>query len=45
MISTRDSFNKQHIPLVEIKELNALIDNKLFFDQPVRNKEEAYKKH
>ena len=29
--------------LVEINYFNALIDNKLFFDQPV-NKQEAYEK-
>ena len=32
------------MPLVEIKDFNALIDNKLFFDQPVKNKQEAYEK-
>ena len=30
------------MPLVEIKDFNALIDNKPFFDQPVKNKQEAY---
>ena len=35
---TRDSFDDYYIPLVEIKDFNALIDNKPFFDQPVRNK-------
>ena len=33
---TRDSFNKYCMPLVEIKDFNALIDNKAFFDQPVK---------
>ena len=28
--------------LVEIKDFDALIDNKPFFDQPVKNKQEAY---
>ena len=28
--------------LVEIKDLNALIENKPFFDHPVKNKQEAY---
>ena len=28
--------------LVEIKDFNALIDNKPFFDQLVENKQEAY---
>ena len=30
--------------LVEIKDFNALIDNKPFFDQLVQNKKEAYEK-
>ena len=30
--------------LVEIKDFNALIDNNPFFDQPVKNKQEAYEK-
>ena len=30
--------------LVEIKDFDALIDNKTFFDQPVKNKHEAYGK-
>ena len=29
------------MPLVEIKDFNALIDNKPSFDQPVKNKQEA----
>ena len=33
------------MPLVEIKDFNALIDNNPSFDQPVKNKQEAYKKH
>ena len=32
------------MPLVEIKAFNALNDNKPSFDQPVKNKQEAYKK-
>ena len=31
--------------LVEIKNLKTIIDNKLFFDQPIKNKQEAYEKH
>ena len=31
-------------PLVEIKDFNALIDNKPFFDQLVKNKQEAHEK-
>ena len=40
-----DSFEKYYTLLVEIKDFNALIDNKPFFDQPVKNKQEAYEKH
>ena len=32
------------MPLVEIKEFNALIDNNPFFDLPVKKKQEAYEK-
>ena len=32
------------MPLVEIKDFNALIDNKPFFDQPVKMKQEAFEK-
>ena len=32
------------MPLIEIKDFNALIDTKLFFDQPVKNKQKAYEK-
>ena len=32
------------MPLVEMKDFNALIYNKLFLDQPVTNKQEAYGK-
>ena len=41
---TRDSFDKYYMPLVEIKDFNALIVSKPFFDQPVKNKQEAYEK-
>ena len=30
--------------LVDTKDFNAFIDNKLFFDQPVKSKEEAHEK-
>ena len=33
------------MPLVEIKDFTALIDNKPFFDQPVKNKQEASEEH
>ena len=32
------------MPLVEIKEFIVLIDNKPFFDQPVKNEQEACEK-
>ena len=32
------------MPLVRIKDFNALIDKKPFFDQPVKNKPENYEK-
>ena len=32
------------MPLVEIKNVNALIKNKPFFDQPVKKKTETYEK-
>ena len=32
------------MPLLEIKDFNALIENKPFFDQPVKKKQEAYEK-
>ena len=41
---TRDSSEKYYLPLVEIKDFNALINNEPFFDQPVKNKPEAYQK-
>ena len=40
----RDSFSHYHVPNVEIKDLNVLIDGKSFFDWPVKNEEEAYEK-
>ena len=41
---TRDSFNKSSMLLVEIKDFNALIDNKPVLEQPVKNKQDAYGK-
>ena len=41
---TRNSFFKYYIPFAEIKDFNALIDNKLFFAQPTKNKQVTYKK-
>ena len=45
MISTRNSFNRYYMTLVEIEDFDAVIDNKPFFDQPVKDKQEAYEKH
>ena len=35
---TRNSFDEYYMPLAEIKDFNALIDNKTFFDQPVKKR-------
>ena len=44
VILKKNSFDNHSIPSVEIKDFNALFDNKPFFDQPVKNKQEAYEK-
>ena len=44
VILKKNSFHNHSIPSVEIKDFNALFDNKPFFDQPVKNKQEAYEK-
>ena len=41
---TSNSFDKYYMSLVERKGFNLLIDNKLFFEQPLINKQEAYEK-
>ena len=41
---TRYSFDMYYMPLVEIKNFYALIENKPFYDQPLKNKQEAYEK-
>ena len=38
----RDFFSHYYLPNVEIKDLNALIDRKNFFDLPVKNIKDAY---
>ena len=40
----RDSFSHYYVPKVQIKDFNVLIDAKSFFDLPIKNEEEAYKK-
>ena len=41
---TIDSFDEYYIALVEINDFNALIGNKPFFDQPVKNNQHEYEK-
>ena len=40
----RNSFHEYYMPLEGIADFNALINNKPFLDQPVKNKQEAYEK-
>ena len=40
----RDSFSHYYVPNAEIKDFNVVIDGKSFFELPVKNEEEAYKK-
>ena len=40
----RKSFDQYYMPLVEIGDFNGLVDNKPFFDQLVKSKQEAYEK-
>ena len=40
----RTSFSKYYVPKVEVKDFNVLIDEKSFFDVPIKDKEEAYEK-
>ena len=42
--NNRDTFSDYYVPNVDIKDFNVLIDGKIFFDFPVKSKEEAYKK-
>ena len=42
--SARNSFEKYYIPLIETKDFNALIDKVPFFNQPLKQKQEAYEK-
>ena len=41
---SRYSFSNYYVPKIEINDFNVLIDGKSFFDLPVKNEEEAYKK-
>ena len=38
----RTSFSKHYVPKVEVKDFNVLIDEKPYFEIPVKNKEEGY---
>ena len=40
----RDFFSHDYVPNVRITDFNVWIDGKSFFDLPVKNQEEAYKK-
>ena len=40
----RKYFTKHYVTLIEMKDFNALIDNKPFFNQPAKDKQEAYEK-
>ena len=42
MKNNRTSFSKYHVPNVQIKDFNVLIDGKSFFDIPIKNCEETY---
>ena len=42
--TTRYYFDKYYMPSVEIKDFTVLINNKPFFDQPVKNEQEVYEK-
>ena len=43
-MATRNTFNRHYLPLVKIKDFNVLIDNKPFFDQPIKSKQEGLEK-
>ena len=40
--ANRNSFKKCYMSLGEIKDFNALVDNKPFFDELLKNKQQAY---
>ena len=40
----RMSFPKYYTPKVDIKDYNKLVDDKSYFDIPIKNNEEAYEK-
>ena len=42
--ATRDFQSLYYMPLVEIKDVSVVINNKPIFDQPLKNKQESYEK-
>ena len=40
----RSSYSEYYTPAMEITDFNVLVDDKSFFDVPVKNREEAYEK-
>ena len=40
----KDYFVKYYIPLVQIKDFNTFVDNRPFFDQLLKSKQETYEK-
>ena len=40
----RDFFSHYYVPKVQIKDFNVTVDRKCFYDLPIKNEEEAYKK-
>lgn len=41
---TKNVFDNYYIPLVQIKDFNTFVDNRPFFDQLLKNKQETYEK-
>ena len=40
----RTSYSKYYVPNVQIKDFNVLIEGKSFFDMPIKNEEETFKR-
>ena len=43
-VDPKRSYDEYYMPLVELKDFKALINNKSFFDQPIKNQQEVYEK-
>ena len=41
-MTTRGSLSVHYLSLLDIKDFNALVENKQFLDQPVKYKQQAY---